>query len=34
MRELDFQKVKTVDKSKQKDDAKNAKLKSILKSFE
>ena len=34
MRELDFQKAKTVDKSKQKDDAKNAKPKSILESFE
>ena len=33
MRELDFQKAKTVDKSKQKDDAKNAKPKSILESF-
>ncbi len=34
MRELDRQKVKTVDKSKQKDDAQNAKPKSILESFE
>lgn len=34
MRELDLQKAKTVDKSKQKDDAKNAKPKSILESFE
>lgn len=34
MRELDRQKVKTVDKSKQKDDAQNAKPKSILDSFE
>lgn len=34
MRELDFQKAKTVDKSKQKDDARNAKPKSILESFE
>lgn len=34
MRELDFQKTKTVDKSKQKDDARNAKPKSILESFE
>lgn len=32
MRELDLQKAKTVDKSKQKDDAKNAKPKSILES--
>ena len=34
MRELDRQKVKTVDKSKQKDDVQNAKPKSILESFE
>lgn len=34
MRELDLQKAKTTDKSKQKDDAKNAKPKSILESFE
>lgn len=34
MRELDLHKAKTVDKSKQKDDAKNAKPKSILESFE
>lgn len=34
MRELDLQKTKTVDKSKQKDDARNAKPKSILESFE
>lgn len=34
MRELDLQKEKTVDKSKQKDYAKNAKPKSILESFE
>ena len=34
MRELDLQKTKTVDKSKQKDDARNAKAKSILESFE
>ena len=34
MRELDLQKAKTMDKSKQKDDAKNAKPKSILESFE
>ncbi len=34
MRELDFQKAKTTDKSKQKDDAKNAKPKNILESFE
>ena len=34
MRELDRQKVKTVDKSQQKDDAQNAKPKSILESFE
>lgn len=34
MRELDLQKAKTIDKSKQKDDAKNAKPKSILESFE
>lgn len=34
MRELDFQKAKTVDKSKQKSDAKKAKPKSILESFE
>ena len=34
MRELDRQKVKIVDKSKQKNDAKNAKPKSILESFE
>lgn len=34
MRELDLQKAKTVDKSKQKDDAKNVKPKSILESFE
>ena len=34
MRELDLQKAKTMDKSKQKDDAKNAKTKSILESFE
>lgn len=34
MRELDLQKAKTMDKSKQKDDAQNAKPKSILESFE
>lgn len=34
MRKLDLQKAKTMDKSKQKDDAKNAKPKSILESFE
>ena len=34
MRELDLQKADTVDKSKQKDDARNAKPKSILESFE
>lgn len=34
MRELDLHKAKTVDKSKQKDNAKNAKPKSILESFE
>lgn len=34
MRELDRQKVKIVDKPKQKDDAQNAKPKSILESFE
>lgn len=34
MRELDLHKAKTTDKSKQKDDAKNAKPKSILESFE
>lgn len=34
MRELDLQNAKTTDKSKQKDDAKNAKPKSILESFE
>lgn len=34
MRELNLQKAKTTDKSKQKDDAKNAKPKSILESFE
>lgn len=34
MRELDLHKGKNVDKSKQKNDAKNAKLKSVLESFE
>ena len=34
MRELDLHKEKNVDKSKQKNDAKNAKPKSVLESFE
>ena len=34
MRELDLHKAKTADKSKQKNDAKNAKPKSVLESFE
>ena len=34
MRELDLHKEKEVDKSKQKNDAKNAKPKSVLESFE
>ena len=34
MRELDLHKSKTADKSKQKNDAKNAKPKSVLEAFE
>ena len=34
MRELDLHKAKTADKSKQKNEAKNAKPKSVLESFE
>lgn len=34
MRELDLHKAKTDDKSKQKNEAKNAKPKSVLESFE
>ena len=34
MRELDLHKAKTADKSKQKNDAKNAKPKSVLEAFE
>ena len=34
MRELDLHKAKTADTSKQKNDAKNAKPKSVLEAFE
>lgn len=34
MRELDLHKAKNADKSKQKNDAKNAKPKSVLEAFE